>query len=354
MQIPHDPLEPLVTECPHCRTRFRVSDAQLQRAHGRVRCGACLHVFDGIDRLTPESVRWQADPQQVRPGRDALLEELGKTAPLFGGFEDAEPAPDDPAAPPARPLVFQLHDGAEAAGAADPMPSVTVPAVSADTTSFSSPAATAVAPVDPPPAPAPSSASAVTGTVTPSAAPEPLTVAVPKLDPAKTQPSAERLAFGEPRARHPWLWAGIPILSLLLAGQVLWYQFDDWSKQPQWRGVYEVACRALGCELPLRRDASLLNTRNMAVRSDPERPGLLLVNAVIVNEADFPQPFPLLELRFNTLRGILVAGRRYHPEDYLSGDAFGLQLIPPKTPVQVELSIDDPGPEAVNYSLHLR
>ncbi|MDH0098680.1 zinc-ribbon domain-containing protein, partial [Pseudomonas sp. GD04158] len=35
-----------VTQCPHCRTSFRVSQAQLAAAHGAVRCGACLHVFN--------------------------------------------------------------------------------------------------------------------------------------------------------------------------------------------------------------------------------------------------------------------------------------------------------------------
>jgi predicted Zn finger-like uncharacterized protein len=32
-------LEPLITQCPTCGTRFRVSDTQLGRADGQVRCG---------------------------------------------------------------------------------------------------------------------------------------------------------------------------------------------------------------------------------------------------------------------------------------------------------------------------
>ena len=69
-------LEPLITQCPTCRTRFRVSAAQLEVAAGRVRCGACLSVFKGHDHLVP------ASGAQLRPGEsknealDALLEEL--------------------------------------------------------------------------------------------------------------------------------------------------------------------------------------------------------------------------------------------------------------------------------------
>ncbi|MGB4073868.1 DUF3426 domain-containing protein [Pseudomonas sp.] len=40
-----------VTQCPHCRTSFRVSLTQLGAAHGAVRCGACLHVFNAAQQL---------------------------------------------------------------------------------------------------------------------------------------------------------------------------------------------------------------------------------------------------------------------------------------------------------------
>jgi predicted Zn finger-like uncharacterized protein len=40
-----------VTQCPHCRTSFRVSQVQLSAAQGAVRCGACLHVFNAHQHL---------------------------------------------------------------------------------------------------------------------------------------------------------------------------------------------------------------------------------------------------------------------------------------------------------------
>lgn len=38
----------MYTRCPHCRTCFVVSAAQLSAAKGQVRCGHCLSVFDGL------------------------------------------------------------------------------------------------------------------------------------------------------------------------------------------------------------------------------------------------------------------------------------------------------------------
>jgi len=38
--------EPLITECPGCHSRFRITEGQLNAASGQVRCGSCLRVFD--------------------------------------------------------------------------------------------------------------------------------------------------------------------------------------------------------------------------------------------------------------------------------------------------------------------
>lgn len=42
------------TQCPHCRTVFRIGQAQLDAATGRVRCGHCRRVFDARARLQKE------------------------------------------------------------------------------------------------------------------------------------------------------------------------------------------------------------------------------------------------------------------------------------------------------------
>ena len=37
-----------LTQCPHCQTSFKLSEAQLDIAQGKVRCGACLVVFSAL------------------------------------------------------------------------------------------------------------------------------------------------------------------------------------------------------------------------------------------------------------------------------------------------------------------
>ena len=47
----------LITQCPKCGTRFRVSPEQLEARGGKVRCGLCLNIFDGREPLitTPDA-----------------------------------------------------------------------------------------------------------------------------------------------------------------------------------------------------------------------------------------------------------------------------------------------------------
>ena len=139
-----------------------------------------------------------------------------------------------------------------------------------------------------------------------------------------------------------------------MVAQIFWFQFEDWSRDTAIRPIYAVACDWLGCQLPVLRDIKKMSTRNLVVRSHPDLSGALIVDAVIVNQAEFAQPYPVLELRFTAMDGKLVAGRRFQPAEYLSGELLGSTRMATLTPIRIELQIEDPGTEAVNYFLYFR
>ena len=148
---------------------------------------------------------------------------------------------------------------------------------------------------------------------------------------------------------------GTVLAFALLAGQVLYSQFDDWSKSAAMRPVYAGLCSVLGCTLPERRSVADLQSRKLAVRSHPDKPGTLLVDALIINEAEFPQPFPAIELQFMDLQQQTVGSYRLEPADYLDGELAGaVRLMAVRTPVHIDIEIADPGPRAVNYQLQFR
>lgn len=67
------------TQCPQCNTTFRVSDAQLQVAKGKVRCGSCLHVFKAADYwVNPPAAKPATPVKPAPPAKPAAGKVAGK------------------------------------------------------------------------------------------------------------------------------------------------------------------------------------------------------------------------------------------------------------------------------------
>lgn len=146
----------------------------------------------------------------------------------------------------------------------------------------------------------------------------------------------------------------ILVAAAALAGQYIWYHFDELARQDQYRPWFQQICPQVGCQVPSRVDIARIKSSNLVVRSHPDFNGALIVDAIIYNRAPFTQPFPLLELRFADLNGQLIASRRFKPTEYLSGELAGKGEMPSQVPIHIALDILDPGPKAVNYSLSFR
>ncbi len=346
--MPDETVEPLVTQCPTCKTRFRVTEVQLGMAGGRVRCGACLAVFAGLEHLVLGAGP-RLKPRQIADAAlDELLDELRHDVPKPAkqAANDAlEGRADDrvEGAPSVSPAAQGADDDVDHAKDSDAL----------DRASFDDGYAVAEAPdeaaIEPAPAaPPPALATARRGPSTHS------TRAAVRAE-LDLGLDLEALIAARPRRqRRGWVVMLLFICAAALAAQVLYLQFDSWSKRPDIRPVYGWLCDRLDCELPQMRALDALVSKNLVVRADPEVPGALLVDALIVNEATFAQPFPVIELRFSSMGGNLIAGRRFRPDEYLAGELQGATLMAPRTPVHIALAIDDPGQDAVNYVMVFR
>ena len=142
-------------------------------------------------------------------------------------------------------------------------------------------------------------------------------------------------------------------LILVFLGQYTYFNRNDLSQYPELRPWLTGFCELVSCNTPLQRDVSHINLANRVVQSDPNHPNALLINATLVNDADFPQPYPLLEIRFSDLNNHLVAGRRFRPTEYLPADTSVQAGMPPHQPVHVTLEVVDPGKDAVSFQFEL-
>lgn len=393
-----------VTQCPHCRTSFRVSSAQLAAARGVVRCGACMELFNALQQLSEEDklraraavetpamppARVPAQPQPPASSEDDTLwihddldldsldldaelaklerEELELARELLQ-LEQTQPqsAPTDDESWTERLLETETAQTPTDAIALRDRPEPEI-------TASEAPHEAAMPPM----------ASSQAAQPHPTERLEP-----PVTEPEEAEPeSAEHLptANSTPAAQHPgrdrkdrdaplfeledeplqldwetrrrpwgrWLgWGALNLLALLaLAGQYVIYNFDALARQDQYRPWLEQLCPVAGCELPSRVDIEQIRSSNLVVRSHPDFTGALVVDAIIYNRAPFAQPFPLLEIRFTDIGGQVLASRTFKPGEYLSGELAGQRQMPSQIPIHIALDILDPGTRAVSYSL---
>ena len=139
----------------------------------------------------------------------------------------------------------------------------------------------------------------------------------------------------------------IGIVGLFL--QYAYYNRDSLVKSAELRPALSFMCRQLNCTLPLPKDLDLISLTSKNVFSHPNVENALMVSASIINQANFAQEYPVIELRFENVRGETIAGRRFSPLEYLGIPETQFSKMQPDVPVNINLEIKDPGSDMVSY-----
>lgn len=387
------------TQCPHCSATFKVTDEQLGIANGRVRCGACMNIFDAIAYSLPDKAEKSAKahiPQTpagdspsasdlLMEDEDALFDDNpdeDKSDEGYSGSKqfsdelsdsflalDEDNKPDNFSEHKHEPEKPEATDESWASGMLEEMSAQPTDRISSRS---------AKSKLDPAVdfAPAPARTQKIQHAAPPpkpvSAKPEtnePAPVSAPKsavkesgadwYSPELTAPHPfEKLTLREPTrsyARSPLtsavLWVSCILLVVLLLAQASWFHYETLARYPQIAALYQRACEHFSCQLPALSDIEKIRSNNLIVRSHPTLPKALIIETVLTNDAGFAQPFPDLGLYFSDINNKIIAQRRITPAEYLAGELLRWDAFPSDQPIHISLEIMDPGKEAVNYSL---
>jgi len=369
----------LITQCPHCQTRFHLKRSQLDAAQGSVRCGACLQSFNAISQLSVETAR-PAVQQTIKPSPSISI--ISRSEPNTQAIDsNKESAITDPSITPNRldnlELDHQLNGLAQEQQHAHQLLTERLKSRLSAADQASSLHNTSIETlndwshelfVEEPMTATPLANEAVAKArlqtpVSPterrsdtSQAPlqeEPITPRVKQLEyfsdeplrldwRSKKKPWKRRLAWGLANA----------LALLLLVGQYTYNNFTQLARDDNTRPWLAALCPLLDCQLPAKVDVKKIKSSNLVVRKHPEFSAALLVDAIIYNRAAFSQPFPLLELTFSDSYGKPLAKRLFKPTEYLSGELAGQSQMPPQTPIHIALEILEGKGGAANYSLN--
>lgn len=250
----------LTTRCPGCGTAFRVLPVQLSARGGKVRCGKCSHVFDGVAALVAEGQ--QSAQTESEPSPQLALFEAARKGPLGGSGEAAN----------------EDATGAEFLDEAPP-----------------------------------------------------------------------------PRRRVAWALGAVLVFLVLAAQAVHYFRTEIAVLIPETRPYLAAACATLKCDLKLPRRPKLMAIESSDLQADGRRENVIVLNAVLRNQAQFAQEYPALELTLTDERDEAVARRVLMPADYLAGHSAE-QLargIGAGTDAPLRIYFDTGGLRAIGYRMYL-
>ncbi len=330
------------TQCPECKTKFSVNDGQLRAANGQVRCSRCHHVFNALEHLqAPAQPSTPGLPQQTPPETvtdfmsEADLAEFSELKAKISNDWDQDK--DDESAVP--PIQLEPEEEME-----DDLSAVLKELERYEARSTLQEDAYAGTEPD------------IAATL------DEMDDATPYEDDSEQE--EDRSIISDPfmldKMLHPktppkkkggFLWAiGIILLLVIALGQLAWFERDQLMKYPEGRMLLETACKYAKCELPTLRAPEKIQVLSRSITVHPEIDNALLIQLTIANNANFPQPHPMLQIGLFSSDERLVMQRRFQPSEYLAADVKPGLLEPGKA-MYVELAIEDPGSDVTGFKL---
>ncbi len=292
-------MEQLATQCPNCRTQFRVTMAQLELRDGQVRCGACREIFNGIDHVfeytgEPGFTLTPPAAEQDLSDRMTLID--------FGSLR-GEPTLSDAS------MQEELDALSRAIADLQSKPWAELPAT-------------------------PRSEFSDETSDEPSSDDARQHDAASAEETSAVTPGFVQQARSRERSARVWrvlLWLGIPLLLFALAAQLAYFfRSEIAARSPEAARYLRAACRRLDCTISLPKHIDQLSLASSRLEQPPAqestsepssaqaaKPAPLTLVALLQNKADTVQAWPSLELKLKDADGAVVVRKAFLPETYL-------------------------------------
>lgn len=170
--------------------------------------------------------------------------------------------------------------------------------------------------------------------------------------PPTMSPTSERLPWEAEKTPVNVLWfVGVVIGSLILLGQIIYFESARAGQNAAYRPQLEKLCNWLGCQL-----ADYENLAELTVLQGsftPNADNTISFKAVINNQAAFKQHLPNIKLTLLDYNEQLFAQRIFAPKEYLPATASTSFSIAPDETVTASLTIAAPKTSIGGYNFDL-
>ncbi len=153
-----------------------------------------------------------------------------------------------------------------------------------------------------------------------------------------------------PRWIGPAMWGVAALLAIVgLLAQVTWFDGNRMAQKSNLRPVLVTVCGWLGCRIDFPHDLDKISLVSRNIEPHPSVEDALIISATMVNEADFTQGFPVIEITLSDFNGQRVAMRRFQPEEYLENVERAEAGLKSGVLLPLAFEVVDPGNDAVAF-----
>lgn len=148
-----------------------------------------------------------------------------------------------------------------------------------------------------------------------------------------------------------WFLGGILLLTLLTA-QVAYFYAPQLARHAPLRPWLTLYCEEVGCDLRPARGTLPIELVESSVAPHPHYENALRLLAVLVNRADTPQPWPLMEVSLTDSEGQVLTRRHFTAAHYLEQRSAGAALAS-NIVARARLDVTNADGRAVGYEIRL-
>jgi len=340
------------TQCPHCETRFRVTESQVNIAEGFVRCSVCEEVFNAFDVAEHDELSNNTSTEDETAKNNFSEDETSVDDTPEQNL--TEYSLDNEAAPSEVDLSESENNDTEQSQKDDV--SADVPAVNEneknelhdELAASDNEVSDEAKIVDFNNASATDDSRKEAFDFFDEEENEPLSHVVPEQYKQAYDSSTGSLLSNI-------LWGiGTLLLVTTLAIEYIWFNRDQLNQMPQLQAWTEKLCQRFECKNISMRNPKQIELVSRNVYSHPNEKNALMVNITMKNLANFAQPYPIMQIKFSDVRGGSVAARRFLPSEYLPTEmrqmtTIQAQLFEADTNMTFTMEIQDPGKQAMTY-----
>ena len=319
------------TLCPHCDTRFKIVETQLEAHQGMVRCGHCLQAFDARPGFIPD----QPSPQLELPilNEPAPPHKLADEPPAVLAALDEAAASSITTAPDADAFAHEAINMDDVVSNKSELDAARYGML--DYVEMAAAAQNGMPPGVPLPPETESS--------------QPMTLA----EQVAIVQDEDDSEYRPERRTWPWAMAVLLLLLVSIAQAAYFFRVDLAARLPGLKPALVSYCQLLKCTVPLPQNTDLMSIESSNLEADPAHENQIVLNALLRNRAPYSQAFPNLELTLNDTRDNALARRVFRPADYLpplESETIGL-LSQHEISVRLHLETTDLRPTGYRLAL---